>query len=428
MKHSKCTRTLTDPSARPTWRALLLLGLSCLTGEVNGSEPLEVPGDSPAPPLLRLRPAEIPNLAPRRALGNSVAMDLDTALVGDPGGPAAAGRAYVFTRSLTGQWQPQALLSGSGQKNDEFGVSVAVAGETALVGTGPTAMPTAYVFVRTGTTWSRQALLSVGRGMMSVALARGGDRAVVGVSGSINPVLEVAYVFARQDDGSWTQEAVLQPSPGTGPGSGFGAAVAILEDRVAIGAQGENGGNGAVYVFDRDATGHWERQARLALKSDHPPALFGWSVALAQDTLMVGAFGENDYRGAAYLFQQTSSGLWSRQARLIPEDPHAPYQCFGFSVALTPYGALIGQPCDGEGTRQATHVSLFSRTQTSGTELAWTRRGVFTSPLAPSTVNFGAALATNGLDVIIGSPGEEPGGAAYVLECLPCLLYGQTPP
>jgi hypothetical protein len=103
-----------------------------------------------------------------------------------------------------------------------------------------------------------------------------------------------------------------------------------------------------------------------------------------------------------------------------------PRQCFGFSVALTLYGALIGQPCDGEGGRQSTRVYLFSKAgdAQAGAAGAWSRRTVVSSPRADSVANFGAALATNGLDVVIGSPNEAVGGAAYVLECLPCLLYG----
>jgi hypothetical protein len=190
---------------------------------------------------------------------------------------------------------------------------------------------------------------------------------------------------------------------------------------VAIGAQGENNSNGAVYVFERDTGGNWRRQVRLAFVANEPtPALFGWSVGLAGRTLMVGALGENGFRGAAYIFQQTAGGQWPQQAHLVPEDPAQRYQCFGFSVGLTLYGALISQPCDGEG---GTRVYVFSR-DTSG---AWSQRITLTSPLAQDTANFGAALATNGLDVVIGSPSEEPAGAAYVLECLPCLLYGDKP-
>jgi hypothetical protein len=247
----------------------------------------------------------------------------------------------------------------------------------------------------------------------------------VGVSGAESPAVEAAYVFARQGEGTWVREALLGPLPGTPAGSGFGWSVAISEDLVAVGAQGENGGSGAVHLFQRDADGRWQRQARLALRTEHPPALFGWSVALSGRTLMVGAFGENSFRGAAYLFQQGAGGLWSKQARLVPDDSQGSYQCFGFSVALTLYGALIGQPCDGEGGQQATHVQLFSRGPAPGA--AWSHRAVMSSPHRDSTANFGAALATNGLDVVIGSPSEEPGGAAYVLECLPCLLYGERP-
>jgi hypothetical protein len=397
--------------------ACALLGVARLhASELPGS--LAQGDNSAAPGLLPLHPRN----PVHSALGTSVAMDLDTAVVGDPGGQNAPGMAYVFTRALTGEWLQQAQLSGL-SPGEAFGTSVAVAGEHALVGTGITDDPAAYLFVRSGGSWSREARLPVGRGLMSVALSAAGDRAVVGVSGGADPAVEAAYVFARGGDGHWAREALLTPGPGTPPGSGFGWSVAISDSLVAIGAQGENGGNGAVHVFSRNPGGHWQRQSRLALATPTPPALFGWSVALAGQTLMVGAFGENSFRGAAYLFRQEGTGSWSQLARLVPEASPSPYQCFGFAVSLTLYGALIGQPCDGEGSHQMTHAYLFSR-DPSG---AWSRRTVLSSPVGASTAHFGSALATNGLDVVIGSPGEEPGGAAYVLECLPCLLYGQEP-
>jgi len=397
-----------------------LIGVSyCFASDLTASG---ARGQNVSPSLVSLHPQ---NLPPHRSVGNSVAMDLDTAIVGAPGDSSGTGAAYVFTRALTGEWRQQAqLTSADATSGDEFGASVAVASETALVGTGVSDSPAAYVFVRHGSTWTPEARLDVGRGVMSVALSSSGDRAVVGVSGAVNPTIEAAYVFAR-GPGKWVQEAVLAPNPGTPPGSGFGYAVSISDNVVAIGAQGENSSNGAVYIFERDAGGTWRRQVRLALVStDHSPAMFGWSVGLAGRTLMVGAFGENDFRGAAYIFQQTQAGLWSQQARLVPDARSPGYQCFGFAVGLTLYGALIGQPCDGEGGGLSTRVYVFSR----GTSGAWARRVAVSSPAAADTANFGAALATNGLDVVIGSPSENPAGAAYVLECLPCLLYGGERP
>lgn len=408
MKHAYRARRLIGSTVAA------VIGVSyCLASEQTVA--LAHPG---IPPLVSLHPL---NLPPHRSVGNSVAMDLDTAIVGAPGDSSSTGAAYVFTRALTGGWQEQAELTGSqAASGDEFGISVAVASDTALVGTGVTDSPAAYVFVRNGTSWTPEARLDVARGVMSVALSSSGDRAVVGVSGANDPLTEAAYVFARQD-GQWVREAVLGPDPGTPPGSGFGYSVSISGDTVAVGAQGEDNSNGAVYVFQRDSSGTWHRQARLAfVGSGDSPALFGWSVGLAERTLMVGALGESGFRGAAYIFQETGQGLWSQQARLVPEEPPQGDQCFGFSVGLTLYGALIGQPCDGEHGGLTTHVYVFSR----DTEGAWSRRLSLTSPLGEDTSNFGSAIATNGMDVLIGSPSEEPQGAAYVLECLPCLLYG----
>lgn len=417
MKHAHRARRLIGATAAAVIGASYCLASQGTTASGPANDPVAIP------PLVSLHPLNLPS---HLSVGNSVAMDLDTAIVGAPGDSTATGSAYVFTRALTGQWQQQAELTGDPAAiGDEFGISVAVAGDTALVGTGVTDSPAAYVFVRNGSSWAPQARLDVGRGVMSVALSSSGDRAVVGVSGAVQPAVEAAYVFERELGGKWEREAILRPDPGTPPRSGFGYSVSISGDTIAVGAEGENDGNGAVYVFERDPSGTWQRQARLAFVGNgNGPALFGWSVGLTERTLMVGALGENGFRGAAYVFQQTAQGLWSQQARLVSDDDPPPGdQCFGYSVGLTLYGALVSQPCDGEHGGLTTRVYVFSRDRQG----VWSQRLALSSPVAPDTANFGAALATNGMDVLIGSPSEEPQGAAYVLECLPCLLYGDQP-
>jgi hypothetical protein len=192
-----------------------------------------------------------------------------------------AGAAYVFVRSA-GVWTQQAYLKASNTgANDQFGASVAVAGDTVVVG--------AYLE----------------------------NSSTTGVNGdqTNNSALDAgaAYVFVRSA-GVWTQQAYLKAS-NTGAGDWFGASVGVAGDTVVVGAWHEDSSTtgvnstpnnsatdaGAAYVFTRSA-GVWTQQAYLKASNTGAGDLFGDAVAVAGDTVVVGAYRENSSSGAVYVF------------------------------------------------------------------------------------------------------------------------------
>jgi drug/metabolite transporter superfamily protein YnfA len=285
------------------------------------------------------------------AFGTSVAADGDTVVVGAPfessnaigvdGNPADqsvedAGAAYVFTRSGT-TWSQQAYLKASNpEKKDFFGKSVAVSGDTVVVGadgedsnaTGvngnqannsATDSGAAYVFTRSGVTWSQQAYIKASNPDASdyfgESVAISGETAVVGAwcefgnSPGVNgnqadnsdPCAGAAYVFTRTS-GVWSQQAYIKAS---NPDSydWFGQSVAISGDTVAVGSQeessnatGVNGNqannssaySGAAYVFIRSGS-TWSQQAYLKASNTDASDNYGQSVAIDGDTVVVGA-------------------------------------------------------------------------------------------------------------------------------------------
>src|SRR6266536_5322560 len=174
------------------------------------------------------------------SFGVSVAVDGDTAVVGayldDTPGGSDAGSAYVFVRSGT-TWTEQAHLSApDAEFNDNFGLPVAVDGDTAVVGAESGDSPTvadsgaAYVFVRLGTTWTAQDKLTAPDAersdLFSSSLAVSGDTAVVGASHDATPAgfeAGSAYVFVRSGS-AWTPQAHLT-APDAEVGDDFGRAV-----------------------------------------------------------------------------------------------------------------------------------------------------------------------------------------------------------
>ena len=192
---------------------------------------------------------------------------------------AYSGAAYVYVRSGA-TWEQQAYLKPASPVGGlNFGGSVAIDGDTIVIGaTGEsTGRGAAYVFVRSGTTWTQQAVLTAAvrdaYDLFGLAVAIDGDTIVVGADGedsngsapTNNDLTSsgAAYVFTRSGT-SWTQEGYLKAS-NLGAGDSFGASVGIDGDAVIVGATGESSdgsgpGNdtalnaGAAYIFTRSGT------------------------------------------------------------------------------------------------------------------------------------------------------------------------------
>jgi len=135
--------------------------------------------------------------------------------------------------------------------------------------------------------------------LMGWDVAIDGDTVVVGAPGDLDSGAEhagSAYVFVR-NGGSWSQQASLAGDINE-PGDFFGASVAVAGDTIAVGASGEGNAapdvtrRGAVYVFTRSG-GSWTKQARLQASNGEASDFFGQDVSLADDTLAVSAFYED---------------------------------------------------------------------------------------------------------------------------------------
>jgi hypothetical protein len=345
--------------------------------------------------------------------GFSVAIHGDTAVVGAIKTDATnTGEVHVFVRQ-NGTWRPQARLASAGIGKG-FGYSVAIHGDTIVVGkiddylnAGP---GSAHVYVRNGSTWSYQAKLSAPDGARddyfgdSVAIS--GNTIVVGAPWDDTAKyvdLGSAHVFVRSGT-SWTRQAMLVPAGG-GNGDNFGGSVAISGHTVVVGApQTRNAGPGAAYVFVRNAT-TWSQEARLTASDAKTAAWFGESVALttAEDRVVVGApfarVGASTYEGAAYLFARTGA-VWTQQAKLTASDG-ADDDAFGVSVAIDGDDVIIG----------AARHDVFGRTN-QGSAYVFACSGacveaqkLFAAGAAHDNFGYAVAIDQSGTgSVIVGAP------------------------
>ena len=347
--------------------------------------------------------------------GYSVCVDGDFALVGAPeySNPVVhPGAAYVLERRA-GVWYESRLLTPSDTDGGQyFGYAVSLSGSSALVGAHgggnfPDLLGSAYVFVYDGTAWAEQAKLEPNDGGMAdwfgQTVAIDGDTALVGSPNHGGSLRGAAYVFVRTGT-TWTQQAKLLP-PDLADYDRFGWSVALSGDTALIGAIGEQGPSivsGAAYVFVRSGSS-WSLQRKLKSSSIHA-ARFGFAVALEGDTALVTRFDTSTESGAAHVFVRAGTD-WNEEAELMPSDP-APLDSCGSSASLSGSTAVIGaydqdwlEPGPGA-------FYVFSRSGASWSEVAHLRAGD-----GQDGDSFGHGVSVDQDTILIGASGSE---AAYV--------------
>jgi len=298
--------------------------------------------------------------------GHSIALSSDTLAVGAPSEDSAAtgingdesdnsmyasGAVYVYTRDSANVWSQQAYIKASNTGSsfwddradeysvgDQFGWSVAISGDTLVVG------------------------------------AHEEDGGTTGVNGDDTDDSGyrsgAAYVFTRDAAGIWSQQAYLKAS-NTGRRDTFGYSVAISGNTLAVGAVSEDGAatgiggdqndnsahdSGAVYVYSRNATGTWSQEAYIKASNTDVLDFFGWRVALSGDTLAVrastedsGATGINgdqnddgaEDSGAVYVFTRDAARVWTQQAYVKALNTDVE-DAFGYSVAISGNTLAVG--------------------------------------------------------------------------------------
>jgi hypothetical protein len=342
--------------------------------------------------------------------GRSVAISGDTVVIGAQGDDDAgsfSGSVYVFTRSGT-TWTEQAKLTASdAAAGDQLGSSVDVDVDSIVAGAvdnddAGVSSGSAYVFARSGTTWTEQAKLTASdaaAGDNFGLAAIFGDTVLIGAPGDDDSGERSgsAYVFTRGGT-TWSEQAKLTASDGVTLDS-FGASVAIEHDTAVIGANHLGGPTNpsAAYVFTRSGT-TWAEQAKLVASDTANDDQFGSAVSISGDTVMVGANGPDQFGsgvpapGAAYLFTR-SGATWTEQAKLAATIP-ATFDNFGFSVDLDEGTALIGAVGDDDGGSFSGAAYVFVDPQCQG---------------RPATISgmSGVIMGTAGDDVIAGSPGAD---------------------
>jgi len=514
-----------DGSTVPAWFEYEGDGIRLFVDDASARYPLTID------PTAQQAYLKASNTGADDLFGHAVAISGDTVVVGAPQEDSSAtgvngnqasntapnsGAAYVFVRSGT-TWTQQAYLKASNasviSSDDRFGQSVAISGDTVVVGanredsnaTGvngnqnnDSALESgaAYVFVRSGTTWSQQAYLKSSNtgdfdffgwsvsvsGNTVVVGAYPEDSNATGVNGNqadnSASASGAAYVFVRSGT-TWSQQAYLKAS-NTAEFDKFGWSVGVSGDTVVVGAYeedsnatGVNGNqanesafaSGAAYVFVRSGTA-WSQQAYLKASNTEGSDWFGYSVSMSGDTIVVGspfessgATGVNGNQndesvgsaGAAYVFVRNGA-TWTQQAYVKASNtPLEEWQVggdlFGISVAVSGDTLVVGATNEDSNATGVNGNQLDNTEFDSGAAYVFTRNGTTWTQQAYLKASntetndvFGQVVAVSGDTVVVGVNQEDSNatgvdgnqannsaqqsGAAYVFVIDACTSAG----
>jgi sugar lactone lactonase YvrE len=327
-----------------------------------------------------------------------------------------------YTFDYTASGAQQEVTADDGNANDYFGESVAISGDIAVIGASRHEVGNnidqgaVYVFKLVDSTWNLQQELTASNGAAydqfgySVAISGntivvGATQFVVGTSGT-----GVAYVF-ECDGTSWIQAQELTASDGA-EADIFGNSVAVFGDTIVVGSPehkvGDNARQGAAYVYTL-CNGSWNQQQELTSFDGGAGDQFGYSVAVSGATIVVGDFahtvGDNVGQGAAYVYSYSDS-TWNFQQELTASDG-APHDEFGTSVAIYVNTIVVGafnHAVNGKAGQGAVYVYSFSGS-------TWSQQQELIAADGGRDDNFGQDVSIDGGTLIVGASGN---GAAYV--------------
>ena len=246
-------------------------------------------------------------------------------------------------------------ISGFALSNEHFGCAVALDGDTLVVGADQffTAQRfgSARVYRRVGSLWSLEATLTAFDAstddVFGHAVAINGNTVIIGAPRIVTSPTATdtgsAYVFTRSGT-TWSFEAKLQANDG-GAGDLFGRAVALRGDVAVIGAESHDllsplaPNAGAAYVYTRSGS-VWTQSQKLTASDAFDDNAFGNSVAISNDVIAVGSYMDGSQTGSVYLFASTGSS-WTEVTKVFATDANGLDQCSRDSLAIGVDNTLV---------------------------------------------------------------------------------------
>jgi FG-GAP repeat len=287
------------------------------------------------------------------AFGSCVSIDGDYAVVG-ASGASPQGKVYIFHRNGATWSEVAQVAPGIGDEATSFfGGPVSLSGDTLMVG----AWGEVYVFRNSSAGWTKEAKLTdaaTTQTFFGASMRIDGDYVIVGAPNATLDGIRsgAAYIFLRNGT-NWTQQAVLSASDGA-EGDSFGLSASLRGSYAIVGAPDATSGGvtetGVAYIFERSG-GSWMQVSKVEPVGPHKAKSFGWAVSIT--TTVFGDYAvvtdPSDFdggaiSGAAYLFKRVGPGAWSMVEPKITATDSGVSAEFGDSVYIGGDAILIGAP------------------------------------------------------------------------------------
>ena len=318
------------------------------------------------------------------------------------------------------------LLASDDAASDNFGTTVAISGNYAIVGApgnddGGSSSGSAYIFHRTAVTntWDAGTKIlasdDAGGDLFGFSVAISGDYAIVGAFGNDDGGYRTsgsAYIFRRTGTNTWDAGTKILASDAA-TGDSFGTAVAIDGDYAIVGANmNDDGGSnsGSAYIFRRTGTNTWDAGTKILASDAASEDQFGRRVGISGDYAIVGAYLNDDRgsaSGSAYIFRRTGTNTWDAGTKIRASD-EAGGDFFGTSVAIDGDYAIVGADQNDDGGSNSGSAYIFRRTGTN----TWDAGTKILASDAVSGDQFGVSVGIDGNTAVVGAYGNDDGGSA----------------
>ena len=379
-------------------------------------------------------------------LGFAVAISRDTIVVGAPrdsDNGINSGAAYIYERNAKGNWRLVKKISANdGAPQEVFGRSVAISGDTVVVGAyldddNGSNSGSAYIYERNhlGTNnWGQFKKLTAHDGAsgdrFGISVAISGNTIVVGAFGNNDngPFSGSTYVYERnlRNPNNWGQIKKIIANDGASYDQ-FGRSVAISGDTIVVGAFGDDDNgltSGSAYIYERNLRNpnNWGQLKKITASDGDDFEEFGRSVAISGNTVVVGAYLDDDNgsnSGSAYIYERNHLGTnnWGQFKKLTAHDGAAG-NLFGRSVSISGNTMVVGADFDDKNGSSSGSAYVYEYNQ--GGTGNWGQIQKIVANDGAALDFFGASVAISKTTVVVGATGDDdngPGsGSAYIYE------------
>jgi len=346
---------------------------------------------------------------------------------GDDDNGDASGSAYIFKRSGTTWSEHAKLIASDGATGDTFGSAVSIDVDRVIIGAygdddNGFYSGSAYVFKNSGTTWFEEAKIKASDGALAdwfgASVSISGEYSIVGAPLDDDKGADSgsAYIFKRNGN-TWTEQAKLTALDGAA-GDYFGFGVGIDGEYAIIGAYSDDdkgADSGSAYIFKRSGTS-WAQEAKVTASDGANDDWFGLGVSISGDYVVIGAYKNDDLgsdSGSAYILKRSGT-TWTQEAKLLASDG-AMDDRFGYYVAIDRDRAIIGAHQDDDLGLNSGSAYIFQRIGTS-----WSQEAKLTASDGAAGDSFGGGVSIDGIYCIAGATGDDDNGlssgSAYVFE------------